>query len=777
MDRYPALKIFIVLLLGVLTASAFSIPFIFSGLMAAAALLLAWAGHRFKIKMIAPAIYLVLMAAGLVSYQIRHSAVPPQWDHGSQQVLLTKVISEPRRTDRGWRFVSRAIARRSGDSWQPVDQKLMTYIGSLGESPPEYGDLLTVEGTWRKAAERRNPGGFDYRRYLERQEVSGIFAANSHKVISHSRGNIVMSGLIIPLRQYVRGAIDRYLGGDPGSLLAGLLLGERYNLSRSVREAFSDTGTAHVLAVSGLHAALMAFIVFITLRLLQLPKRAASLGTVAGLAVYTLLAGAGPSIVRSSIMVGAVLLGGLFERRGNGLNMLGLAGLLILAFWPDAAFDIGFQLSFAATAGILLLTGPIEAQLFRASGSALMRKRILTPLAVSLAAQIFTAPLLAWYFHRVPLISLVANLVVVPLTGLILAQGLAMVLLNILGGWIAWPMAASAYICSRAMLEAVAFFSRLKLGTINWPTVTWPQLALYAGICLLPFLWRRAGKPRLAVISLVMAAAAVLVWQQALARPAGLRVTFLDVGQGDCALVEIPNGKKFLIDAGMYTPYRDSGRDIIVPFLRAKGITKLDQVMISHSDADHCGGLSYLLDHVTIGKLVTSGHPSSQPMFNQSLEQARAGKVALEAVSGYDTLCGIWPARGFLYSREDSTPNGNESSLIFYLQYGRTNILFSGDMGPELEGILLQKGLLGSCRVLKVPHHGARPNNPAELTEIIKPEIAVISVGEDNRFGHPAREALDNYEKCGSKIFRTDQHGAIIIESDGENITYKSMVE
>lgn len=777
MDRYPALKIFIVLLLGVLTASAFSIPFIFSVLMVAASLLLAWAGHRLRIKMVAPALYLALMAAGLASYQIRHSTIFPQWDHGSKQILLIKAVSEPRRTERGWRFVSRAIGRRAGDSWQPTGQKLMTYVGSEGEGKPGYGDVLTVDGIWQKAMERRNPGGFDYRQYLDRQEVSGILIAKSYRIISHSHGNIVMSGLIIPLRQYVRRTIDRYLSGDQGSLLAGLLLGERYNLSQPVREAFSDTGTAHVLAVSGLHAALMAFIVFIMLRIFQLPKRAASLGTVAGLAIYAMLAGASPSIVRSSIMVGAVLLGGLFERRGNGLNMLGLAGLLILAFWPDAAFDIGFQLSFAATAGILILTKPIETLLFRVSGSGLLRKWILTPLAVSLAAQIFTAPLLAWYFHRIPLISLIANLIVVPLTGLILALGLAMVLLNLLGSWIAWPMAASAYLCSRAMLESVSFFSRLKLGTINWPTVTWPQIALYAGICLLPFLWRKAGKPRLAVISVVMAAAVILVWQQALARPDGLRVTFLDVGQGDCALVEIPNGKKYLIDAGLYTPYRDSGRDVILPFLRSRGITKLDAVVISHSDADHCGGLSYLLDRVKIGNLITSDHPSGQPMFNRALEQARAGKVALEAISGYDTLCGIWPARGFLYSREDSTHNGNESSLIFYLQYGRTNILFSGDMGPELEGILLQKGLLGKCRVLKVPHHGARPNNPAELAEIINPEIAIISVGQNNRFGHPAQEALANYEKCGSKIFRTDQHGAVIIESDGENITYKSMIE
>ncbi len=777
MDRFPGLKVFVLFILGILTASAVNIPFMLAVIILSVLIVISIPGFIFGFKWNSLVLFLIVLGMGIFSYQAHHRFTSEKWGNGQEKKVVLEIISEPRQTVRSWKSFGRILSENDGENWQPVDAKALVYLNSDGQASIDYGDIVIANGTWKKAAQRRNPGGFDYREYLDNHEVQGIFTVSNYKIYAKGMGNPVMAGFIVPIRGYIRQTIDRYLNGDEASLLAGLLLGERFNLSQAVKEAFSDTGTTHVLAVSGLHAALVAFIIFIALRIIRLPKKAAGLGTIAGLLIYTMVAGASPSIVRSAIMVGMLLLGGTFERQGNSLNLLGVAGILILSFWPQALFDIGFQLSFAATAGILILTRPLEAAFYRLSANNILRKWILLPLAVSLAAQIFTAPLIALYFHRIPIISLLANLVVVPLTSMVLALGLSLTVANLLGSIISWPIAASAYLVSWSMLKLVYLFSSIKFGTLYWASPNFLQIALYGLAVALPFLWKRNKKIRLAIISGAFLLANLLLWNQALAKPQPLRITFLDVGQGDCALVEIPNGKKYLIDAGLYTPTRDSGKDVIVPFLRSRGITRLDGVVISHSDADHCGGLSYLLDHVKIGNLVTSDHPSSQPMFNRSLEQAKAGKATLEVVSGYDTLCGIWPARGFLYSREDSTLNGNESSLIFYLQYGKTNFLFSGDMGPELEDILLKKGLLGTCQVLKVPHHGARPNNPAGLTEIIHPELAIISVGENNRFGHPAQEALDNYAKCGSKIFRTDHCGAIIIESDGENITYKSMIE
>lgn len=776
MERYPALKLALVFLSGILSASALGIPFALAAALWAGLALSAVAAVALRHRAADMLLYLAVLAAGAASYQAKHHRSSPEWPAGSPRTLALEIISEPRETERGWRFPVRVAAEYDGKGWLKAGGKLMAYAGPEGVGLG-YGNRLVASGEWNRASGQRNPGGFDYQSYLEHQEVSGIFRLSEFRILGQSGGNPLMSGLVIPLRRYLRNTIGRYLQGDQASLLSGLMLGERHRLSPAVREAFSDTGTTHVLAVSGLHAGLMALILFVILRILRLPKRAASLGTVAGLAVYTLAAGAGPSIVRSSIMAGMILLGGLWERQGNGLNMLGLAGLLILSFWPDAAFDLGFQLSFSATAGILILTKPLEAVLFRLPSPGWSKKWLLTPLAVSLAAQIFTAPFLAWHFHRVPLISLVANLLVVPLTGLVLALGLALAILHSLGGWLAWPLAASAWLASSAMLGLVSLFSSLKVGTIAWPAVTTPQMMIYLGLLALPFLWGRAGKPRLAAIMLVMLGANLLVWQKALAGPPGLKVTFLDVGQGDCSLVELPNGSRLLIDAGMKSPGRDSGRQVILPFLRSRGVTRLDGVLISHGDADHCGGLEYLVNRVKIDRLWVGGHLARQEVFGRAMQAAAAGGVRADTVRGYDTLCGIWPARGFIYSREDSGEDGNESSLILYLQYGQASFLFPGDMGPDLEKILLHKGLLKDCRVLKVPHHGARSNNPAWLAETLRPQLAVISVGGNNRFGHPAPEALESYALCGSKILRTDRDGAVMVESDGENIKYRCMIE
>lgn len=776
MERYPALKLALVFLSGILSASALGIPFALVATLTGASALASLFALRYRLRSGDVLLYLAVLSAGAACYQAKHHRSTPEWPAGSSRTLALEIISEPRETERGWRFPVRVAAEYDGKRWLKAGGKLMAYAGPEGAGLG-YGNRLVASGEWGRASGQRNPGGFDYQSYLEHQEVSGIIRISEFKLLDRSGGNPLTSGLVIPLRRYLRNTIGHYLDGDQASLLSGLLLGERHRLSPAVREAFSDTGTTHVLAVSGLHAGLMALIIFVILRILRLPKRAASLGTVAGLAVYTLAAGAGPSIVRSSIMAGMILLGGLWERQGNGLNMLGLAGLLILSFWPDAAFDLGFQLSFSATAGILILTKPLESFLFRLPSPGWAKKWLFTPLAVSMAAQIFTAPFLAWHFHRVPLISLVANLLVVPLTGLVLALGLALAILHPLGGWLAWPLAASAWLASSAMLGLVSFFGSLKVGTVAWPTVTAPQMMIYLGLLTLPFLWGRAGKPRLAIIALVMLGANLLVWQKALAGPPGLKVIFMDVGQGDCSLVELPNGSRLLIDAGMKSPGRDSGRQVIIPFLRSRGISRLDGVIISHGDADHCGGLEYLASRIKIDRLWVGGHPARQDVFRRAMAAVASSGIRVDTIKGYDTLEGIWPARGFVYSREDSVEDGNESSLILYLQYGHTSLLFPGDMGPELEEILLHQGLMKDCRVLKVPHHGARSNNPAWLVERLRPQLAVISVGGNNRFGHPAPEALENYAACGAKIFRTDRNGAVMMESDGEDIHYSCMIE
>jgi len=777
MDRTPALKVLLLFSLGILAASAVSIPIIFAVLMVLILLLLAVI-FRSQDRTSQVWLALLMIAVGYLGYQIRTSVKDCQWQEGRTQIAIVQVVSEPQSNEGRYRFTAQVLSYLdSSDVWKPADFKLLARAGADPEHIPHYGELLLVQGKWNLLPQRRNPGGFDYRAYLDRSEVRGSLNLEHIKLAETGRGGWLMSKVVIPARQYIRGLADKFLQGDEAALLLGLALGERSNLSARVQEAFSNTGTTHVLAVSGLHVVLVAFILFLILRLFRVPRRWAALGTCAGLVFYTLLTGSPPSIVRATIMAVAVLLGGLFERQGNGLNMLGLAGLLILFFWPQSLFDVGFQLSFAATAGILAVTRPIQNQLFRITENEVLREWLLLPLAVSLAAQIFTAPFLAYHFHKIPTISLLANLVVVPTTNLLLALGLLMAMLYPLGNWVVWPLAASAYAASWISLRSVELFDMVKFGVIVWPRPDLSQTLIYAIALIIIFNINKIKKIQFVIITLLLAVLSIYAWGKTFVSEDKLKVTFLDVGQGDATFIRFPNGKTMLIDAGPSQEKFDSGQRTIYPFLKYQGLSNIDLAIISHGDADHAGGFSYLLSHVKIRKLLTSGHQCDQPLYLAAMETALKTKTDIDTLWGYDTLSGISPARGFVFCQKDSAVVGNEASIVCFIQYGQKSFLFTGDMGPQLEDTLYAKGLLPKCTVLKVPHHGSHINNSPGVIKAISPEIAVIQVGQNNLFGHPSPEVVEGYQAAGSKIYRTDEQGAIEMETDGSRLEVRTMVE
>ena len=778
MDRTPALKLFLLFSFGILAASAAAIPIIFASLLLllfSSLSILTWA-LRVKTQQIWLA--LMIVTTGFWGYQIRTAVKDCQWQEGRSKIAIVQVVSEPQNNEGRYRFTANVVSYLdSNDIWQPADFKLLARSGADPEHIPGYGELLLVQGKWGQLPQRRNPGGFDYRAYMDRSEVRGSLIMEHIKLAATGRGNWLISTVVVPVRQYIRNLADKYLQGDEVALLLGLALGERSGLSARVQEAFSNTGTTHVLAVSGLHVVLVAFILFMALRIVRVPRRWAALGTCAGLVFYTLLTGSPPSIVRAAIMAVAVLLGGLFERQGNGLNMLGLAGLLILFCWPQSLFDVGFQLSFAATAGILAVTRPIQNQLFRVTENEFLREWLLLPLAVSLAAQIFTAPFLAYHFHKIPTISLLANLVVVPTTNLLLALGLLLAMLYPLGNLVVWPLAAATYAASWISLRSVELFDMIKFGVIIWSRPNLSQTLIYTIALIIIFNYNKIKKIRFVIIVFLLAVLNVFVWAKTFATEDKLRVTFLDVGQGDAIFIQFPNGRTMLIDAGPSQEKFDSGQRTIYPFLKYQGLNNIDLAIISHGDSDHAGGFSYLLSHVNVKKLMISGHQCDQPLFLAAMETALKTKTDIDTLWGYDTLSGISPARGFVFCQRDSAADANESSIVCFIQYGQKSFLFTGDMGPQMEDTLYARGLLPKCTVLKVPHHGSHINNSPAVIKAISPELAVIHVGQHNRFGHPSLEVVEGYKAAGAVIYRTDEQGAIEIETDGSRLVVKTMVE
>lgn len=781
MDRYPAFRLFIIFALGISLGQACDIPILFIAVGIISSLI----AIRFfgRSKYSSWLWIIILLSSGWGWQTVRRQAAGTSLTPGEHS-LVARVKNEPQQGAQAWTFLAEAVAFSPDSVLEATAFKVLVRLPEDLNLKPEYGDIWYLRGRWQPAGRARNPGGFDYGEYLEKQEVSGLFSASEARALGKKRGDWLTAAIIIPLRQRIRQAINSYLDGDPASLLSGLLLGERRHLSERVRAAFSDTGTAHVLAVSGLHVGLVALILIAFLRACRLPKRAGYIASMVGLGLYAWLTGGSPSVVRATIMAVAVMVGLLNERRGSGLNMLGLAGMVILCFWPQALATPGFQLSFAATFGILVLAPRLQILASGLGAPPLVKNWILMPLAVSAAAQLATAPIIAWYFHRVPLISLLANLIVVPLAGAVLSLGLAAVLASAIHHGLAGPMMASAYGASWLMLKAVDLFSGWGRLAVAWPRPDYGQISIYLLILSLLFAWSRLGRWRFRVAVGLLALANLIIWKQALAGPPPLQIYYLDVGQGDAAVIKFPNGRVMAIDAGQGGESQagaagrryDAGRKVIVPFLRYLGISTIDDFLITHADADHCGGLAAVLEAVRIKRLITTQHFSSKPLYVEALRTAEHKGVRIDSLCGYDTLDGIWPVRGFIYSRPDTVENGNESSLICYLRYGDEKFFFSGDMGPELQGHLYRQGLLTPCTVLKVPHHGARHNNGPGLARAIRPESAVISVGEHNRFGHPSPQALSNYSHIGARVWRTDHQGAVIIDCHGQRCRISSML-
>jgi competence protein ComEC len=776
MDRYPALKLALLFGMGILTAYAVRVPIAFVALagMALACCVTAVVVRR---PWQETGVALLVVATGMVCQQVHAGLSCCPWEPGRRYVAVVDVAAEPRRTDGGWRFLARVRTETDGAVDRPRDFMVLARMADDPSWLPAYGDRAWVGGEFVLAPGQRNPGCFDYRAYLDHAEVAGILRIDGAGHLSAGNGNPLIGGVIIPARRHIRRVIAGHLSGDEAALLSGLALGERDGLSKAVLAAFSDTGTTHVLAVSGLHVVLAAFIIFMLLRLCQVPKRWAGGGTIAGLAFYTLVTGGAPSITRAAIMASCGILGELFERKGSGINSLGLAALLILSCWPQALADAGFQLSFAATLGILALTRPIQDRLFRLSGNKLVRDWLLLPLAVSLAAQVATAPVVAWHFHRVPLVSLAANLVIVPLTNLLLAIGLCMSLVGALSLAAVGPLAASAWGVSWLSLRSVELFAAVAVGTVPWPRPDLAQLALYGSVVGVTFGWRTLGRWRKPLLAAAVVAMALLAARSVLPRPAVLRVTFLDVGQGDAIFVEFPNGRRLLIDTGPAMRDYDTGERVIVPFLRARGITRIDDVLVTHCDADHSGGMSYLFSHVAAGRLMLSRAREEQPDYRRGAAAAAASGAVVDTVSGHDTLAGIAPCSGFVFGRADSAGHGNDASLVAVIRYGDHSFFFSGDMGPELEDTLLARGLLQRCTVLKAPHHGSRINSTPAIIGRLLPRYCVITVGEHNRFGHPSPEVVSGYRRAGAAVYRTDQCGAVIMETDGRVLRVRTMTD
>ena len=643
--------------------------------------------------------------------------------------------------------------------------------------------------------------GFAYREYLARQGIGGIVRARGADVVEEARG---AAALLAGVRATLLGGLTAVVPEPEAALGAGILLGVRASIAPEVNESFATAGLTHVVAISGWNIAIVVALVGAMLRPLERRPggrwmtAAVATSSVAG---YVMLTGASPSVVRAALMAAALLVGRFSGSRAHASSALGLAALVMLLAAPAVLWDVGFQLSLLATAGLIWFGRSIERRLGR--WPAWIRE----PVSLTLAAQLTTLPVVALNFERLSLVAPVANVLVVPIVPLVmlfsavasvfglLAESLGATTAGEIVGWLA---GGPAWLLLRTMI-AVGHLAAQVPGAAVGVSMPPPVAAAW-----LPMLWlvswalRDDGSPdpeaaravpneamtgALAGLAKVLrpmpACGLMLVTLLVItlaSRPDGrLHVTTLDIGQGDAILVEAPSGATMLVDGGPDPELTLRRLGANLPF----SSRRIDLVVLSHPHQDHVAGLVEVLDRFRVRAVLHAGIAFENAAYDRLLTDAATASVPLiEARAGQRFQLDPATAVEVLYPSDldaaSPLPEGdiNNGSVVIVLRHGGFSALLTGDAEAPVEKTLLSRGALSPVDLLKVGHHGSSSSTTPDLLEATNPTVAVISSGEGNTYGHPSPVTLEALAaRPHVLVLRTDLHGDVEVESNGR--TYR----
>jgi competence protein ComEC len=686
--------------------------------------------------------------------------------HGSSAVL--KIVSGAARA-------TRLLARSPHKRWP------------AGGEP---GVELQVQGSFERA--RPPPSGeFDIAAYLRRRGVAGELAVDEMRATGRRRGGI--AGAIDAMRRRAEAAISAGLRPGEGALARGMVLGEDEAIERTTRDDFRASGLGHLLAVSGQNVMLLAALALPLLALAGLGPHARLAVLLGLIALYVPLAGAGPSLQRAGVMGAAGVVALAAGRPVSRWYALLLAATATLALNPRVSGDPGWQLSFAAVAGIICLAAPVR----RAIGS--LPHAVADGVALTVAATVATAPLMAFHFGAVPVAGLAANLAALPAVAPVMWIGMLQTALGQLAVAVE-PVAGGAQIAARTLgainaplldyLAAVArHFAELPGGQLALPLRSPPTVALAyvtlgavalaiarAGRGLAAFrgvagsTWRRippAG--RVTVVAAALAAGALVAWRIAAVPPAPQRLTvsFLDVGQGDATLVQDPRGGTALFDGG-----RAEAR--VARLLRRLGVRRVDVVVATHASADHHGGLREVLERFPVGLLLDGGDGTRDPGFRTvRSEAAHRGVRTVPALAGETLRVGTLairilspPPRPGGPPPEDPNPRG----VAAVVSSGGFDLFLAADA----ESDALAPLALPDVDAMKVSHHGSADPGLPELLRRLRPEVAAIEVGAHNPYGHPAQSTLSALREAVPHVYRTDRDGTVRVAVEKRGVSVSS---
>lgn len=648
-----------------------------------------------------------------------------------------------------------------------IDSKIMVYDEKFTEVA--IGQRILLRGKTKSFDCSRNPGNFDQRAYYAKQNIHGMIWCDKVVTVT-GKSHWLLEGLQ-QVKMKWKNLLQEALGEKEGNILAAMLLGERNDMEPDIKELYQKNGIGHILAISGLH------ISFIGLGIYKLIRKTGAGYILSGvisifiLSLYAMMIGCSVSVIRAYIMlvfrIGADMSGRVYDM----VTALLVAAAITVGIQPLYLTDAAFLLSYGAILGILFILPCLE-KMFPC------RINIFSALKASVAINVMLFPIILWFYFEIPIYSLVLNCMVIPLTSILLAFGIIGSLL----GFVLWPVGKGCLFICKLILSVFEFLGTVGKQLPFWRVVLgqprfWQIIIYYFLLvtCII-LIQQCVTRKRLYIARLVFCMCIGVGILLVAYRPQGnLTVTMLDVGQGDGIFLRGPKGNTYFIDGGS-SDVEQLGKYRIEPFLQSQGVGKLDYVFVSHGDKDHYGGIKELLERqemgVKIKHLVLPMNWKQDENLVDLAETAIEEQVSVVVMkAGQNIREGTLQITCVQPSNLDQPLTGNAGSMVLSVRFNEFSMLCTGDVEAKGEDVLTSRLSEQEFTVLKVAHHGSKNSSSERFLKTIRPEIALVSAGENNSYGHPHNETMKRLKAMGCDIFTTTQNGAITLQTDGNTLT------
>lgn len=729
--------------------------------------------------------YVILFLVSVIISNIQITLLEKSFDEKYKNVsenleIVGTIISNPMDKQYKNQYILKVEKINENKSYKNTNLQLNV---KKEEKLLSYGDKIIIKGNFEEASSARNEGGFDYKQYLKSKNVYGIISVDKKDIKLIKKNNVdVIDLLANKVSNSMKIKIEQNLSNETSKLLSGILIGNKNNLQKEIQEDFRNSSLSHVLAISGMHVSYIMLGITFVINKMKFNKKISKIITIFILLFFIILTGKTASVTRACFMSSYIILASLFHKKAHVLASISISLLIILIINPYLILDIGLQLSYGGTIGIVLIY-PILKKLKKKKEDKnskfkkiihKVKEKILDIILITISANLVIFPIVLFHYNTISFTFIISNLLISPIIGIIIILGF----ISVFASYIISPISKVMFLILQTFLNLLIkiahFCAELPFSKVYFPTPKIYVIIIYYVFLIFIILERnkiiviKKINKKIIIIFVIIIIILNLILNFI---PKTFTISFIDVGQGDSMLISTPKGKKILIDGG---GSRDEesfniGKQTLIPYLLNKGITKLDYILISHFDSDHVGGILSVLEELKVEKVIICEQEENEN-YRRFKEIVKNKKIKVYVVKKGDNvkieenilLNILWPKDEKI--KENAI---NNNSIVAKLNYKNFSILLTGDIEKIAENEILKEyenSNILNANILKVAHHGSKSSSINEFLEKVKPQIALIGVGEENTFGHPNEGVLKRLKNINTKIYRTDKKGEITIK-------------